>query len=322
MHPQNSTLLSLFLFYLVATIHANDDQAFECVDIYKQPSLQHPLLKNHKLQITSSSKRTSSICPRGMVPIHKLRNKVNSNFARDAVNWATLDTKTESKKYHGASAVVSIHNPTFSGKDTRAQIMIENGESPQGINCIVFGWAIDPELYGDNMTHFTTYWTSDGFQKTGCYNTKCKGYIQQFSELYAGKPFDPVSTYGGQQVVANLSIIRDGDTGNWMLTNYGALVGYWPKEIFTSLGSGADTIRYGGVAVNGAPMGNGQFPDNGNDLNKSSYFKDMAYIDANFQKQPINELEMNVNVPKPNCYKLNYLKDQLTITYGGPGGSC
>jgi len=24
---------------------------FDCVDIYKQPSLQHPLLKKHKIQV-------------------------------------------------------------------------------------------------------------------------------------------------------------------------------------------------------------------------------------------------------------------------------
>jgi hypothetical protein len=29
--------------------HVNND--FECVDIYKQPTLQHPLLKDHKIQV-------------------------------------------------------------------------------------------------------------------------------------------------------------------------------------------------------------------------------------------------------------------------------
>jgi len=104
-----------------------------------------------------------------------------------------------------------------------------------------------------------------------------------------------------------------------MLMNYGALVGYWPKELFSHLGLGADTIRYGGLTVGGAPMGNGKFPDKGNDLSKSSYFKDMKYVDANFKYNPISELEMIVNTPKPYCFRLNYLKDQQTITYGGPG---
>ncbi|KAG7616359.1 putative neprosin [Arabidopsis thaliana] len=318
MHLQNSMILSLFFFfYLVATTHAKDDQFFECVDFYKQPSLQHPLLKHHKLQIMSSPRR-STICPRGMVPIQKFRNNANNLNAQVAVNHATLDTKFASEKYHGASAVLSIHNPTFSGKATRSNIWIEKG-APQGLNCIIFGWAIEPKFYGDNKTHFTTYWSNDGFYKTGCYNTVCKGFIQHFSDLYPGKPFDQVSTYGGRQVAANLSIIRDGPTGNWMLMNYGALVGYWPKELFSHLGLGADTIRYGGLTVGGAPMGNGKFPDKGNDLSKSSYFKDMKYVDANFKYNPISELEMIVNTPKPYCFRLNYLKDQQTITYGGPG---
>jgi hypothetical protein len=28
------------------------DNDFKCVDIYKQPALQHPLLKNHKIQVS------------------------------------------------------------------------------------------------------------------------------------------------------------------------------------------------------------------------------------------------------------------------------
>ncbi|XP_019089120.1 PREDICTED: uncharacterized protein LOC104733542, partial [Camelina sativa] len=202
-----------------------------------------------------------------------------------------------------------------------SQIWIERG-APQGLNCIMVGWAIDPEFYGDNNIRFTTYWTNDGFERTGCANTVCKGYIQHSSELYPGKIFDHVSIYGGHQVAANLSVIRDGPTGNWLLMSNGALVGYWPKELFSHLGQGADTIRYGAGTVGGAPMGNGKFPDKGNDLSKSSYFKDIKYVDANLKSNPISELEMVVNTPKPNCYKLNYLKDKQTITYGGPGGSC
>ncbi|KAF8701951.1 hypothetical protein HU200_033283 [Digitaria exilis] len=57
---------------------------FDCVDMYKQPALDHPLLKNHTLQISPNSSLKSTmadpltsgvglreICPTGTVPIRR-----------------------------------------------------------------------------------------------------------------------------------------------------------------------------------------------------------------------------------------------------------
>ncbi|KAH0907510.1 hypothetical protein HID58_039337, partial [Brassica napus] len=51
----------------------NERIIYDCVDIYKQPSLSHPLLKNHKIQ-----------CPNGTVPILKNTKK----YVANAQYWA------------------------------------------------------------------------------------------------------------------------------------------------------------------------------------------------------------------------------------------
>ncbi|KAK7818127.1 hypothetical protein CFP56_041797 [Quercus suber] len=38
----------------IEQIQESDDREFDCVDIYKQPAFDHPLLQNHKIQMTPS----------------------------------------------------------------------------------------------------------------------------------------------------------------------------------------------------------------------------------------------------------------------------
>ncbi|KAJ4833643.1 hypothetical protein Tsubulata_001266 [Turnera subulata] len=73
----------------IKTITTDYGDIFECIDILKQPALDHPLLKNHKIQMTPSrqpeedsqaqtvSDSTTPLeipplgCPSGTVPIRK-----------------------------------------------------------------------------------------------------------------------------------------------------------------------------------------------------------------------------------------------------------
>ncbi|KAF2537634.1 hypothetical protein F2Q68_00022911 [Brassica cretica] len=54
------TFIFIFIVSLVQSIESvrnvksfklNEKIIYDCVDIYKQPSLSHPLLKNHKIQV-------------------------------------------------------------------------------------------------------------------------------------------------------------------------------------------------------------------------------------------------------------------------------
>uniref|UniRef100_A0A2N9GBP7 Neprosin PEP catalytic domain-containing protein n=1 Tax=Fagus sylvatica TaxID=28930 RepID=A0A2N9GBP7_FAGSY len=65
----------------------------------------------------------------------------------------------------------------------------------------------------------------------------------------------------------------------WAFINNGNVaLGYWPKELFTNLGNGADTVFWGGMVYsnlpNSPPMGSGLFK-NGN-YGNTCYMKQMS----------------------------------------------
>ncbi|XP_015161603.1 uncharacterized protein [Solanum tuberosum] len=67
---------------------------------------------------------------------------------------------------------------------------------PNGIEA---GWQVSPDLYGDNNARLFTYWTSDAYQATGCYNLLCSCVIQINNEIAMGATISPLSSYHGSQ---------------------------------------------------------------------------------------------------------------------------
>ncbi|CAH2046158.1 unnamed protein product, partial [Thlaspi arvense] len=273
---------------------------FECVDIYKQPSLQHPRLKNHRIQMRPSdevlamlSKDASSEnlsndeavaefdvpkegCPVGQVPIHKPRkfNSTDKSFHANGYGTigqhAALIQKTDATPWRGASAWVGVYQPKVT-KDQFSMTLIwlsseYNGER----NTIQIGWGVVPQLYGDHRTRLTTYWSPDN-DDHGCYNTDCKGFVQIDSRHFPGSPFVNISKVGGRQYNAFFSVKQDPKTQNWLLTSGKHYIGYWPGELLPYLGDGAEKVRYGGFTsaesenlqpedIVSPPMGNGNKP--------------------------------------------------------------
>ncbi|KAF3438675.1 hypothetical protein FNV43_RR21439 [Rhamnella rubrinervis] len=88
---------------LISVLPSTQDDDFDCVDIYKQPALSHPLLKNHKIQ------------------------------------FATINT-TKSTTFHGAQATIAINGPPVSSDQySMAQVWVQSGP----LNVIQAGWAVD-----------------------------------------------------------------------------------------------------------------------------------------------------------------------------------
>ncbi|KAG6603291.1 hypothetical protein SDJN03_03900, partial [Cucurbita argyrosperma subsp. sororia] len=131
---------------------------------------------------------------------------------------------------------------------------------------------VNPELYGDNNLRLFTYWTSDAYQVTGCYNLLCPSFVQTNRRIAIGAAIAPTSSYNGAQFDISLLVWKDPKNGNWWLEfGSGVMVGYWPAFLFTHLQSHATTIQFGGEVVNSrawgfhtaTEMGSGHFAGQG-----------------------------------------------------------
>ncbi|KAK1300360.1 hypothetical protein QJS10_CPB13g00153 [Acorus calamus] len=190
----------------IKSIYKEDGDIFDCVDIYKQPSLDHPLLKNHSIQMEPNSYPISTInkssstdkfqnidieiegCPKGTIIIRRIRkeelvasqsltNSFSKSLQTDSnlkLHWAWIQTNINTTRdYYGAKATINVH----------------------------------PLLTGDSQSRLFIYWTADGYKSKGCYNLICPGFVQVSKSISIGTSL-PVSTYGGPQKEIILSIFQ------------------------------------------------------------------------------------------------------------------
>lgn len=114
--------------------------------------------------------------------------------------------------------------------------------------------------------------TADGYQRTGCFNFLCQGFIQVLSSISFGDPLDPIN------LLMRVKVYREQKSVNRWLSIDREMIGYWPNELFTHLAHDASVVRYGGIA--GAvfrspsdPMGNGNLPSFS--IQQSGWMKEM-----------------------------------------------
>ncbi|XP_071716194.1 protein neprosin-like [Rutidosis leptorrhynchoides] len=232
-------------------------------------------------------------------------------------------------EFYGAKATMNVWDPQIqqSNEFSLSQIWLLGGSFASDLNSIEAGWQVSPDLYGDNNTRFFTYWTSDAYQATGCYNLLCSGFIQINNEIALGASISPISTYQGSQYDISILVWKDPEQGNWwMQFGNGHVLGYWPASLFSYLTDSATMIQWGGEVVNSASdgqhtttqMGSGHFPEEG--FGKSSYFRNVQVVDgSNSLKTP---KDIDTFTEQPNCYDVQTGKNNdwgSYIYYGGPG---
>ncbi|XP_017972631.1 PREDICTED: uncharacterized protein LOC18606541 [Theobroma cacao] len=231
-----------------------------CVNIDKQPAFDHPLLKNHQIQMEPSSpkglKSAKSLpakslnieilknggCPSGTVPI-KRTSKEDLIRAKLFLK-STQPTAAASPCYHVINSFVVIfkffliakinkQNPSVSNTQfSEAFVRVRSGSQNQ-IDNIQVGWMAG---------------------KKGCYNMLCTGSVQVNKAIPLGFILHNISVYGGQKF----------DFGYFISQN----IGYWPKSLFSSLSNAATQLTWGGgvFSSNNAgnpPMGSGHFAEEG-----------------------------------------------------------
>ncbi|KAF8034455.1 hypothetical protein BT93_C0690 [Corymbia citriodora subsp. variegata] len=350
----NVELVLLLLLFLslspseMANVSSEDDldlerqtregDTIDCVDINNQPALDHPLLKNHKVQIepnlrVTSLRKTSlnaksvrsglrEPCPIGTVPIRRV--------TKEDLVVSLTDNMVENTKY-GGGGCVTVYNLTVAHDQLSAHnIWIESGPR-EHISMIVAGWMVAPRLYGDTLSRLFTYWTGDGYHN-GCYDVLCSGFVQVSREVIPSFPLEPCSTYGGSQYELVINIEQDRNTGNWWLVVLHASikVGYWPKELFPYLRDGSLHIAWGGIGLTGSdgicpPMGSGHKPD-GN-FKHAAIFRRLHWARWDGKSLPPSN-NMTEWVDRSNVYGLvnhhhvKKYRSGYTISFGGPGGYC
>ncbi|KAL0389811.1 UNVERIFIED_CONTAM: hypothetical protein Scaly_0338200 [Sesamum calycinum] len=266
----------------IKAIRSPDGDIIDCVHIYHQPAL-----------IILSSKTTKS--RQGLVSTQKglfgenkmsMGSKERSNLITQLWHMngkCPEDTipirRTKKEDVLRASSVKRY------GKKKHRSLPKPRSADPDLIN--ESGHQVSPDLYGDNNTRLFTYWTSDAYQATGCYNLLCSGFIQVNSEIAMGASISPVSAFRNSQYDISILIWKDPKEGHWwMQFGNDYVLGYWPSFLFSYLGESASMIEWGGEVVNSeadgkhtsTEMGSGRFPEEG--FGKSSYFRNIQVVDS------------------------------------------
>ncbi|XP_050895115.1 uncharacterized protein LOC127101698 [Lathyrus oleraceus] len=172
---RTETLSNETSYFTIFDIHRVDID-FGCINIQKQPSIKHPLLKNHKIQLYPTF----------------TRNIVQKRPSYDLMMSITLDTN-QTTTFHGGYAYVGAYNLQLKGKQySLSGILVESGQ-PSNLNSIFDGIRVMPNLYGDSEIYLTSRWTAGG---SGCYNIHCPGFVQVKSNPYLGMVISHVSSIG------------------------------------------------------------------------------------------------------------------------------
>ncbi|KAK4429539.1 hypothetical protein Salat_1254500 [Sesamum alatum] len=245
----------------VATIQTVYGDIYDCTDVYKQHSLTHPALQEHKIKMrpsreilaTFQSQRKSSFvnklwkskkgCPKGTIPIRRStttndhKNLGNSSRdhspsqslnSDDRVDFAGIYTKP-GKKFYSVAAYINLYNPKlhYGGQYSSAVVFIEGGGA-SNLNQIQVGWTVNPTLYGDYNTRLYSAWS-------------------------------------------------DPRVGWWLAVgpNYD-FIGYWPVTLFNSIQDHADSLRFGGQVF--TPSANDIRPQMGSGIFKNGEYDQTCYI--------------------------------------------
>ncbi|CAI8587560.1 unnamed protein product [Vicia faba] len=345
----------------IKTIQSPDGDIIECVISHIQPAFDHPLLKGQKPLDPPERPRTHNkmdemsenfqlwrssgeSCPEGTIPIRRtteqdmLRANSINTFGRKLRKRVRRDTNSNGhehavgyvsgNQYYGAKASINVWAPRVANQYefSLSQMWVISGSFGDDLNTIEAGWQVSPELYGDSYPRFFTYWTSDAYQATGCYNLLCSGFVQTNNKIAIGAAISPTSVYTGGQFDISLLIWKDPKHGNWWLEfGSGILVGYWPSFLFTHLRDHASMVQFGGEIVNSnqgshtsTQMGSGHFAREG--FGKASYFRNLQVVDWDNNLIPLSNLR--VLADHPNCYDIQGGINNVWgnyFYYGGPG---
>ncbi|EPS60618.1 hypothetical protein M569_14184, partial [Genlisea aurea] len=231
-------------------------------------------------------------------------------------------------KFFGGKAAFSVWKPIVQSNEfSLAQLWVMADDELAGpeINSVEAGWQVYPGYYGDGRPRFFNYWTRDDSVSTGCYDLKCKGFVQTSSKITLGGVLD-FSAFNGRQVEISIYIFKGKYSKDWWLQVGNERVGYWPNGLFTSLSDTAYTVQWGGEVIDTkaggqhttTQMGSGHFPEEG--YKRAAYIRDVRVVDYLYAATPANGLQLYSDDWK--CYGVDTHVNPtygIFLYYGGPG---
>jgi hypothetical protein len=186
------------------------------------------------------------------------------------------------------------------------------------------GWQNYPSMYGSQNSVLFIYWTADDYNKTGCYNLTCPGFVQTNNSWTLGASFPNYSVLGGKQYEVGAEYYFHG--GDWWLAVGGTWIGYFPGSIYQGgqLTREAQVIEFGGEGVGSTvwpPEGSGQWADKG--ANYAAYQRKLFYIKPATADHAPDVL--TPDQPSPACYSIDGPSHKsgwgVYFYLGGPGGT-
>uniref|UniRef100_A0ACD6AQX4 Uncharacterized protein n=1 Tax=Avena sativa TaxID=4498 RepID=A0ACD6AQX4_AVESA len=205
---------------------------FDCVDVNLRPAFNHPLLKDHKIQMepstfpvgmdvelpsrhhVSQAQPPIVACPRGTIPIRRnhIRNhielkSIDEVFGTDKHQEA-VGIEYKHDEIYGTRAIINVYEPKVKNdsKDFSATV-IEIYNGPGLSEAIVAGYSVSPKLSGDTFARFHVAW-DDVVQKKSCYDHTCPGFVKVSHEFGLGGILRPASVYNGPQYFITILIFK------------------------------------------------------------------------------------------------------------------
>ena len=222
----------------------------------------------------------------------------------------------------GGSSSISLWKPTLNPGAGQifslAQQWYAGGSGPS-LQTAEVGWQEYPGKYRTFNPVMFIYWTADDYNKTGCYNTDCPGFVLTDSSFVVGGMFTkygPGPT-GAYAITVGYYLYK----GAWWLAYGGKWVGYYPVSLYRggAMAKAAASIQYGGETVGATSwpaMGSGRFASQAN----AAFHENISYY--NLSGKLISATLPIPTQPSPRCYTVSAdIRNKGSFFYfGGPGG--
>ncbi|KAK9095336.1 hypothetical protein Scep_026805 [Stephania cephalantha] len=329
------------------TIQTDTGDIYACVDIQHQPALDHPKLRNHKVQLrpeslpkefldstpsTNTYKKATLQrvdCPEGTVPIKRVGKEELRAAKRfsESLLLESNEAQPQSSEHPGTYQVVAkLGHGDYRG--IKAALTLE------GLEILADHWVTSQVWISEDPNGYTNHlwagWMTD--RNHQCFNAHCGGFVATSKSLAVGAAFEHLSEYGGDQYYIDVLIAQEESTGNWWLRigENNEPVGYWPKGVVPAIDDGASYVMWGGitsgpVSEDSSPLGNGNFPTSPSEVTKTCLTAFMKIVDSQHRLiDAPKSLEYKVDC-EANYHLQAYGGDKwrgTAILFGGPGGPC